>query len=62
MFTDGKKVYFIFGEDGNLYIVQTDEMDLVNRDILCSAVIDHVDRETNTIWFSTPLPEGVKLG
>ena len=58
-FTDHEIKYFKFGDDGQLYLVDPDPMGL-DRGVLGSAVIDRVDPETNTIWFSTPLPESVK--
>ena len=60
-FTDHEKMYFKLGDDGELYLCEPDPMGL-DRGVLGSAVIDRVDPKTNTIWFSTPLPEGVKRG
>ena len=55
-FTDHEKMYFKLGEDGELYLVEPDPMGL-DRGVLGSSVIDHIDRKTNTIWFSSPIPK-----
>ena len=57
-FTDHEKVYFKLGKDGELYIVPPDSMGL-DRGVLGHAVIERVDAETNTIWFTSPLPAKV---
>jgi hypothetical protein len=60
-FADHEKVYFKIGADGEIYIVPPDPMGL-DRGVLGHAAIGWVDIETNTIWFTSPLPEGVKRG
>ena len=57
-FTDHETIYFKMGADGELYIVPPDPMGL-DRGVLGHAVIESVDVETNTIWFTSPLPASV---
>lgn len=57
-FTSGETVYFRLGEDGNLYVCLPDEMGL-DRDVLGHAIIERVDVDTKTIWFTAPLTKAI---
>jgi hypothetical protein len=53
--------WFLMDSKGDLYQV-SEEIAKRNSDIHPhgTAVVDHVDTKTNTIWFSNPLPKEVK--
>ena len=53
--------YFLTDSKGDLYEVSEEIAKRhESRDPQFVAVIDHVDTETNTIWFTSPLPKEVK--
>ena len=57
-FVDGETLHFIMGPNGELYACRPD--DFADLPSLGSAVVSRVDPKTNTIYFSTPLPEHIK--
>lgn len=60
-FTDGETFHFLMGDNGELYIVHEETASwLAEVNKLGSAVIERVDPETNTVFFSAPLPERLR--
>jgi hypothetical protein len=61
-FHDDAEVNFFRGSDGEIYFVEGPLPESIkNVKSLGSAVIDVVDPLTNTIWFKSPLPDGVTI-
>lgn len=60
-FVDGETVHFLMSKDGELYMTNEEIVNKVAAGSQCgSATIDRIDEKTNTIYFTSPLPEGVK--
>ena len=60
-FADRETRHFISDSKGDLYEVSKEIADkYAALNPHQTAVIDRVDKETNTIWFTSPLPKEVK--
>lgn len=57
---DQAPAHFLVDSDGNLYQVSKEIAEKYAAAYPgASAVVDHVDTKTNTIWFTSPLPAEV---
>ena len=58
--SDQSTQHFISDSKGDLYQVSEE---IANKYAALNpqevAVVDHIDKETNTIWFTSPIPERV---
>ena len=60
-FTSEDPRNFLVDSKGDLYEV-SEELAEMHKNLHPSAIatVDHIDKETKTIWFTSPLPKEVK--